>query len=89
MIGSAPTGSGKTAAFALPILHRLSEDPFGIFALILTPTRYLLFLVLLTPSELAIQISQQFSALGSPMKIKVSTIIGGKGILRLKGLSKI
>ena len=38
-IACARTGSGKTAAFALPILHKLSEDPYGIFALILTPTR--------------------------------------------------
>ena len=38
-IGCAKTGSGKTAAFALPILHRLSEDPYGIFALVMTPTR--------------------------------------------------
>ena len=42
-IGGAKTGSGKTAAFALPILQKLSEDPFGIFALILTPTRYVIF----------------------------------------------
>lgn len=40
VIGCAKTGSGKTAAFALPIIQKLSEDPFGIFALILTPTRY-------------------------------------------------
>jgi ATP-dependent RNA helicase DDX49/DBP8 len=39
VIASAPTGSGKTAAFALPILHKLSEDPFGPFAVIVTPTR--------------------------------------------------
>ena len=39
IIGCAKTGSGKTAAFALPIIQKLSEDPFGIFALILTPTR--------------------------------------------------
>jgi ATP-dependent RNA helicase DDX49/DBP8 len=38
-IGGAKTGSGKTAAFALPILQKLSEDPFGVFALVLTPTR--------------------------------------------------
>lgn len=38
-IGGAKTGSGKTAAFALPILQKLSEDPFGVFTLILTPTR--------------------------------------------------
>lgn len=40
VIGGAKTGSGKTAAFALPILQRLSEDPYGVFAVILTPTRY-------------------------------------------------
>ncbi|QHN96792.1 DEAD-box ATP-dependent RNA helicase [Arachis hypogaea] len=37
------TGSGKTAAFALPILHRLSKHPFGVFALVVTPTRGLAF----------------------------------------------
>ena len=39
VIGCAPTGSGKTAAFALPVLSELSRDPFGIFALVVTPTR--------------------------------------------------
>lgn len=39
VIGGAKTGSGKTAAFALPILQKLSEDPYGVFAVILTPTR--------------------------------------------------
>ena len=39
-IGNAKTGSGKTIAFALPILQKLSVDPYGIFALVLTPTRY-------------------------------------------------
>ncbi|KAL5003991.1 hypothetical protein ScPMuIL_017447 [Solemya velum] len=52
-IGCAKTGSGKTAAFALPILQKLSEDPYGIFALVLTPTR-----------ELAFQIAEQFNVLG-------------------------
>uniref|UniRef100_A0A8C5WZ93 RNA helicase n=1 Tax=Laticauda laticaudata TaxID=8630 RepID=A0A8C5WZ93_LATLA len=37
-MGCAKTGSGKTAAFVLPILQKLSEDPFGIFSLVLTPT---------------------------------------------------
>lgn len=44
-IGAAKTGSGKTLAFALPILQRLYDDPYGIFALILTPTRELAFQV--------------------------------------------
>ncbi len=38
-MGTAHTGSGKTAAFALPILQLLARDPFGVFALVLTPTR--------------------------------------------------
>jgi ATP-dependent RNA helicase DDX49/DBP8 len=38
-IGNAKTGSGKTVAFAIPILQKLSADPYGIFALVLTPTR--------------------------------------------------
>lgn len=44
-IGCAKTGSGKTLAFALPILQKLWEEPYGIFALILTPTRELAYQV--------------------------------------------
>jgi superfamily II DNA/RNA helicase len=40
VVGTAHTGSGKTAAFALPILQLLAPEPFGVFALVLTPTRY-------------------------------------------------
>ncbi|KAF1785624.1 P-loop containing nucleoside triphosphate hydrolase [Phytophthora cactorum] len=54
-----PTGSGKTAAFALPILHTLSKDPYGPYALVLTPTR-----------ELAFQIADQFNAFGSSMAVR-------------------
>jgi ATP-dependent RNA helicase DDX49/DBP8 len=43
-IGGSRTGSGKTVAFAVPILQQWAEDPFGIFALVLTPTRYGIFL---------------------------------------------
>lgn len=41
-MGCAKTGSGKTAAFVLPVLQKLSEDPYGIFCLVLTPTRSVL-----------------------------------------------
>ena len=41
VIGAAKTGSGKTLAFALPVVQTLSDDPYGIFALVLTPTREL------------------------------------------------
>lgn len=46
-IGGSRTGSGKTIAFSVPILQKWAEDPFGIFAVILTPTRYVF---LLTPT---------------------------------------
>lgn len=39
-IGGSRTGSGKTVAFAVPILQKWAEDPVGIFAVIMTPTRY-------------------------------------------------
>ncbi|EZA53170.1 hypothetical protein DMN91_004665 [Ooceraea biroi] len=66
VIGLAETGSGKTAAFALPILQALLENPRRYFALILTPTR-----------ELAFQISEQFDALGSSIGVKCAVIVGG------------
>lgn len=65
-IGCAKTGSGKTLAFALPILQKLSDDPYGIFALILTPTR-----------ELAFQIGDQFAAIGKSINLKKCVIVGG------------
>ena len=36
-----PTGTGKTATFAIPIITSLAKDPYGVFALVLTPTREL------------------------------------------------
>eukprot|EP00957_Ditylum_brightwellii_P132219 10081840-Ditylum_brightwellii.AAC.1 len=60
------TGSGKTAAFVLPILHTLSYDPYGIYAVIITPTR-----------ELAKQIQEQVLALGSSLKVKSTLVVGG------------
>ncbi|KAK6584356.1 hypothetical protein PZA11_002580 [Diplocarpon coronariae] len=65
-IGGSRTGSGKTVAFAVPILQTWAEDPFGIFAVILTPTR-----------ELALQIYEQFKAISSPQQLKAVLIIGG------------
>jgi len=70
LIARAKTGSGKTGAFALPILQILSEDPYGLFALVLTPTR-----------ELACQIADQFRAFGLNMMLKVEVIIGGQSML--------
>eukprot|EP01006_Ploeotia_vitrea_P041214 TRINITY_DN66494_c9_g4_i5.p2 TRINITY_DN66494_c9_g4~~TRINITY_DN66494_c9_g4_i5.p2 ORF type:complete len:465 (-),score=227.91 TRINITY_DN66494_c9_g4_i5:56-1450(-) len=66
VIGRARTGSGKTACFALPILSKLAEDPYGVFALVLTPTR-----------ELAFQIGEQFRAFGVMMGLKELVVVGG------------
>ncbi|XP_017785599.1 PREDICTED: probable ATP-dependent RNA helicase DDX47 [Nicrophorus vespilloides] len=70
IIGLAETGSGKTAAFALPILQALLECPQRYFALVLTPTR-----------ELAFQISEQFEALGSAIGVKCAVIVGGMDMM--------
>ena len=66
VIGLAQTGSGKTGAFALPILQELLDSPQAFFALVLSPTR-----------ELAIQIAEQFEALGSGIGVKTATLVGG------------
>jgi len=66
IIGLAETGSGKTGAFALPVLHFLLQNPQRLYALVLTPTR-----------ELAYQISEQFEALGAGIGIKCAVIVGG------------
>lgn len=66
IIGLAETGSGKTAAFALPILQALLDKPQAFFGLVLAPTR-----------ELAYQISQQFEALGSLISVRCAVIVGG------------
>lgn len=71
LLGCAQTGTGKTAAFALPMLQLLSERPrtegkTPIRALILTPTR-----------ELAIQIAESFNDYGKFLKIRNLVIFGG------------
>ena len=71
LLGCAQTGTGKTAAFAMPILQRLAAAPAPsggrpIRALILTPTR-----------ELALQIDESFAAYGRHMRLAHCVIFGG------------
>jgi len=69
VLGCAQTGTGKTAAFAIPILQNLTENENHqkqIKALILTPTR-----------ELAIQIEENFQAYGRYLNLKTLVIFGG------------
>ncbi|PJC64204.1 MAG: DEAD/DEAH box helicase [Deltaproteobacteria bacterium CG_4_9_14_0_2_um_filter_42_21] len=73
MIGCAQTGTGKTAAFSLPILHRLFENkkraaPRGARVLVLTPTR-----------ELASQVSESFKAYGRHIRLSHALVFGGVG----------
>ncbi len=69
ILGCAQTGTGKTAAFAIPILQLLNKEyphPKQIRSLILTPTR-----------ELAIQIEESFKSYGRYLKLKHTVIFGG------------
>ncbi len=73
VLGIAQTGTGKTAAFALPILHRLAGAHSGVRtrtprALVLAPTR-----------ELAIQITDEFRAYGTHLQLRFAVIFGGVG----------
>jgi ATP-dependent RNA helicase RhlE len=74
VLGLAQTGTGKTAAFALPILQRIAESGERAasrmpVALILAPTR-----------ELAVQIAESFRVYGGNMRIRTTAIFGGVGI---------
>ncbi len=70
VIGSAQTGTGKTAAFALPLLHLLNEDPPNkkVRCLVIGPTR-----------ELAAQIKEQFILFGRDSPSRVCLLHGGVG----------
>ena len=72
LMGCAQTGTGKTAAFALPMLDRLTAHAprrkGAVRALILTPTR-----------ELALQIGESFEAYGKYLKLRSTVIFGGVG----------
>jgi ATP-dependent RNA helicase RhlE len=73
VLGIAQTGTGKTAAFALPILHRLASNPGrvargGCRVLVLSPTR-----------ELASQIADSFKAYAKHLPLSIATVFGGVG----------
>ena len=74
VLAAAQTGTGKTAAFVLPILHRLTQNPrpthgSGPRCLIVTPTR-----------ELAAQVEADVRAYGKYLKVKVAAVFGGVSI---------
>lgn len=71
VIGQAQTGTGKTAAFGLPLLNAVDTQSSDIQALIISPTR-----------ELAIQTQEELYRLGSKKKVKVQSVYGGSDIRR-------
>jgi ATP-dependent RNA helicase DeaD len=73
LLGQAATGTGKTAAFALPVLHRMTRDGRGPepMALVLVPTR-----------ELAVQVSEAIHRYGRDLDARVLPIYGGQPIGR-------
>ena len=83
LLGCAQTGTGKTAAFALPLLQWLEKNrevvgPKGVRTLILAPTR-----------ELAAQISESIRVYGRYLKIKQAVIYGGvRATLQIRALSR-
>jgi ATP-dependent RNA helicase DeaD len=71
IVGKAQTGTGKTAAFAIPILEKINSAISGIQALVLTPTR-----------ELAIQVSEEINRIGKYNNSRSLPIYGGQEITR-------
>src|ERR1700751_1836818 len=71
LVGQAATGTGKTAAFALPVLQRIlgRNGPAGVLALILVPTR-----------ELAIQVSAAMHSYGRDMSVRGLPGYGGEAL---------
>jgi ATP-dependent RNA helicase DeaD len=71
VIGQAQTGTGKTAAFGVPIVERWDPKVRAVQALVLTPTR-----------ELAIQVAEEVSKVGKHARLKTIAIYGGQSIDR-------
>lgn len=69
VVGQAQTGTGKTAAFSLPILERIDVQSPAVQALILTPTR-----------ELALQVTQSIRSFSDDRRLRVVSIYGGQSI---------
>ncbi|UNK17076.1 DEAD/DEAH box helicase [Paenibacillus sp. N3/727] len=78
MIGQAQTGTGKTAAFGLPLINKISKDEDRIVALVMAPTR-----------ELAIQVAEEIGKLSRFKGIRSLPIYGGQDIGRqIRALKK-
>ncbi len=74
-LGNAPTGTGKTAAFLIPIMEQLDERERRPQALILAPTR-----------ELVVQICMEFDKLSFGRRVRAAAVVGGESIYRQERL---
>jgi len=78
LVGQAQTGTGKTAAFGIPIIEKIAERSKKVQVLILVPVR-----------ELAIQVAEEINSLKGKKKLRIVPIYGGQSIeLQLKSLRK-
>ncbi len=78
IVGQAYTGTGKTAAFGLPVMEQLKENANVVQVLVLTPTR-----------ELAIQVAEEIQSLKGRKRLSVVPVYGGQAIsLQLRSLKK-
>ena len=68
VIGQAQTGTGKTGAFALPLLERITAPARRPFILVIVPTR-----------ELCLQVATEFATLGKYRRVRVAAVYGGNG----------
>lgn len=83
VLGIAQTGTGKTAAFSLPLLQRLSSKPFK------SPPKCTRSLILAPTRELVVQIGDAVRSYGQNLGIRCTTIVGGVGINpQIKALSR-
>jgi ATP-dependent RNA helicase DeaD len=71
VIGQAQTGTGKTAAFGIPMIERIEDDSDDIRGLVITPTR-----------ELAIQVAEELNRIGQFKRVRALPIYGGQDIKR-------
>ena len=67
VIAISKTGTGKTASFCLPILSELSKDPYGLYSIILEPTR-----------ELVLQVEEKLKLFSTGFNLRMCSIIGGE-----------
>ncbi len=78
VVGQAQTGTGKTAAFGLPILEMIDKSNGNVRAIVLAPTR-----------ELAIQVAEEINSFANGRKLKIVPVYGGQSIeLQIRQLKK-